>query len=222
MPYLILKKKYRKRLKKTVYNYKSMIYECECCRYVSDKKGNYDRHLLSKKHNDKNIVSKKNIIEEKVENDYEKVKNEIRQPTPGRTDMVITPEQIKRLGYNKEKVLNELREEENIISPISHIDIQDDIPLLDQLLISYYVMSCLEEYDNEKFKYITKYNTGYIALLFDKYTRLKADAKETLELYGNTIEQAANFGRRAIMAEVELEHLKIQIEKAKASRNQSE
>jgi hypothetical protein len=204
-----------------------MIYECKCCRFVTDKKSNYGNHLKTKRHKDKNIESTNNIIKKmeeikKVENDYEKVKNEIRQPIPGRTDIVITPEQIKRLGYNKEKVLNELRDEEKIISPMSHIDIQDDIPLLDQLLTSYYVMSCLEEYDDEKFKYLMKYNTGYIALLFDKYTRLKDETKKILEMYENMKEHAANFRRRAIMAEVELEHLNLQIEKAKASHNQSE
>lgn len=201
------------------------VYECECCRFFTDKKSNYARHLSSKRHNDKykettNILMKKMEEIKKEENDYEKVKNEVRQPIPGRTDIVITPEQIKRLGYNKEKVLNELREE-NRISPMSHIDIQDDIPLLDQLLTSYYVMSCLEEYDDEKFKYLMKYNTGYIALLYDKYTRLKEDTKKTLELYENMIEQATIFRRRAIMAEVELDHLKIQVEKAKASHNQT-
>jgi hypothetical protein len=186
-----------------------MIYECKCCRYVTDKKSSYDNHLTSKKH-------KKNNIEPPKESDYEKVKKEIRQPIPGRTDMVINADQMMRLGYNKEKVLNELREE--IITPMTHIEFKEDVSLIDQVLMSYYVMSCLEEYDDEKFKYIVKYNMGFIAVLFDRYNEAK---DETKNVYENMAEHLAVYRKRAIMAELEVEHLNNQIEKAKASRNQT-
>jgi hypothetical protein len=187
-----------------------MNYECKCCRYITDKKSSYDKHLTSKKHIKKSIEPPK-------ESDYEKVKNEIRQPIPGRTDMIINTDQMRRLGYNKEKLLNELRDE--IITPMTHIEIKEEVPMIDHLLMSYYVMSCLEEYDDEKFKYIVKHNMGFIAILLDRYNEAKDEARN---VYENMSEHLAVYRKRAIMAELELEHLNAQIEKAKASHSQTE
>ena len=177
-----------------------MIYECKDCRYVTEKKSSYDKHLKSKKHLSKCLPVKMETISDK--------KNE----------------------YNREELIEKINKEcKGHMGAMTDIVIEADVSAFDKLLMAYHEMCNRKDYDVEKYKYIIRYNIKQLLYVTNHYNKISDELIEVKKIANkfydrvNEVEYINDIllenNSKYLKYKSENDTLKKELEELKASQN---